>query len=139
MNFIEFIDLPQKEKNKIYRSKMITSFGAFNVDQNKFFEICKIDKDDEWKINYWFPCKRSGYIEIFIHSTYKNVPFDFVINVVKPTKTYVTIYSACVQTIYKEVCDIYDKRPDYNNLEYYVSDRTLQAIYERIGNFQEYL
>ena len=138
MNFIEFIDLPQKEKNKIYRSKMITSFGAFSVDQNKFFEICNIDKDDDWKINYWFSCKRSGYIEIFVHATYKNVPIDFVINVIKPTKTYVTIYSACVQRIYKEVCDIYDKRPDYNNLEYSVSNRTLQSIYERIGNFQEY-
>lgn len=140
MNFIEFIDLPQKEKNKIYRSKMITSFGAFAVSKEKFFEICNIEEYNDFKITDWSAYKRFGYVEIYIHAAYQNIPVFFTLNISKPTKTTTKIYTIFSWDIYKKVCDIFDSHPDHNNLEYHIFDKTLNDIYKnKCNSFQEFL
>ena len=120
MNIVEFFSLPQKEINKIVKSKGF-KYHKY-LDCNTFDEFCNkldIEKSDEYKVTYWNSINRgSEYTEVYIDMEYKGMPFPFKIYINKPCKLEWSIDDSDIYRIYKKVSTFYDSRPDFSNLEF---------------------
>ena len=117
-----------------------TRIKFIDISKEKFFDICNIKEDNDFNITDWSPFKRSGYVEIYIHAEYQNIPIYFTLNIYKPTKTVVKIYTCYSWNIYKKTCDIFDSNPKNNNLEYRIFYTIIDDIYKnKCKSFQEFL